>query len=430
MSVRQPVALPTGRSAGRGNWLRPLARNRYQLLGATLLAVLLPLALLDALGFHLDPRILGTSWNTLIGTFFAMVFGAYLLRRTTAYPGSNPLAAIAPAFLASYGVAIVIFFFLRLDYSRPQFVTSFVLCVIWFVLIGILEPGLRRQKLLLVPSGRTSDLLEEGGADWVVARSPEEPVPGITGVVADFNAPMGAGWERLLARSALAGVPVYHWKQIAESLSGRVRIEQLAENNLGSLLPSSVYLRFKRVGDLLLAIVLAPFAAVIAAIAAVAIKIEDGGPVIFRQERIGFRGKSFIMLKFRSMKAQEGGSAFTAVNDDRITRVGRHLRRFRIDELPQIVNVLRGEMSWIGPRPEPNVVAERYESLVPFYEYRHIVRPGLTGWAQVHQGYVAEEGAFGKLQYDFFYIKYFSLWLDVVILAKTLHTIISGHGSR
>jgi lipopolysaccharide/colanic/teichoic acid biosynthesis glycosyltransferase len=430
MSTRHPVALPAGRIRNRGGLLALLARNRFQLIGATLIAVILPIAFRGAFGLYLDPRPLGTSANTLIGTFLAMLFGAYLLRRMSAYPGSNPLAAIFPAFLASYGVVIVFFFFLRLDYSRSQFIASFALVVLWFVFIGIIEPRLRRQKLLLLPSGRTFDLLSETGADWVAASSADDATPGITGVVADFNAPMGAEWERLLARSALAGIPVYHWKQVAESLSGRVQIEHLAENTLGSSLPSSIYLRFKRLGDLLLAIVFAPFAAIVAVVTAIAIKMEDGGPVIFRQERIGFRGEPFTMLKFRSMKPQEGGSAFTAVNDDRITAVGHLLRRFRIDELPQIVNVLRGEMSWIGPRPEPNVVAERYEALVPFYAYRHIVRPGLTGWAQVHQGYVAEEGATGKLQYDFFYIKYFSPWLDLVILAKTVHTIVSGHGSR
>jgi lipopolysaccharide/colanic/teichoic acid biosynthesis glycosyltransferase len=118
-------------------------------------------------------------------------------------------------------------------------------------------------------------------------------------------------------------------------------------------------------------------------------------------------------------------------DDKRITRVGRVLRDYRLDELPQIINILRGEMSWIGPRPEAVALAEWYEREVPFYVYRHIVRPGLSGWAQVHQGNVAAvDAARLKLEYDFFYIKHYSFWLDVVIVVKTLRTIFTRFGSR
>jgi lipopolysaccharide/colanic/teichoic acid biosynthesis glycosyltransferase len=127
----------------------------------------------------------------------------------------------------------------------------------------------------------------------------------------------------------------------------------------------------------------------------------------------------------------DGGRPFTTVDDPRITPVGRLLRRYRIDELPQVINILRGEMSWIGPRPEAIELAEWYESRIPFYIYRHIVRPGITGWAQVHQGNVAEiKAATGKLHYDFYYIKKFSPWLDLLIAAKTVQILLTGHGAR
>ena len=114
-----------------------------------------------------------------------------------------------------------------------------------------------------------------------------------------------------------------------------------------------------------------------------------------------------------------------------MTRIGRFLRRTRIDELPQIWNILRGEMSWIGPRPEALALSEWYETELPFYVYRHIVRPGISGWAQVNQGHVAQlDQVFEKLHYDFYYIKNFSAWLDLVILAKTLRTIMSGFGAK
>ncbi len=131
------------------------------------------------------------------------------------------------------------------------------------------------------------------------------------------------------------------------------------------------------------------------------------------------------------MDADRMGSQFTADNDPRITRVGRVLRKYRIDELPQIINILAGEMSWIGPRPEAVELSQWYEREVPFYVYRHIVRPGITGWAQVNQGNVAEvEAATYKLHYDFYYIKHFSPWLDVLITAKTIRTVLTGFGSK
>jgi lipopolysaccharide/colanic/teichoic acid biosynthesis glycosyltransferase len=126
-----------------------------------------------------------------------------------------------------------------------------------------------------------------------------------------------------------------------------------------------------------------------------------------------------------------GGGDYTLESDERITRVGRFLRQYRIDELPQIVNILRGDMSWIGPRPEAMSLAGWYEREVPFYIYRHIVQPGITGWAQVHQGNVADlDAARRKLEYDFYYIKHFSFWLDAVIVIKTIRTILTRFGSR
>ena len=142
------------------------------------------------------------------------------------------------------------------------------------------------------------------------------------------------------------------------------------------------------------------------------------------------------MFKFRSMR--EAGdvtdareAAMTRDDDARVTRIGRHLRRYRIDELPQVINIIKGEMSWIGPRPEAVPLSHWYESELPFYRYRHIVRPGITGWAQVRQGHVADvEDVLWKLQYDFYYIKNFSFWLDILIVARTIRTILSGFGAR
>jgi lipopolysaccharide/colanic/teichoic acid biosynthesis glycosyltransferase len=123
--------------------------------------------------------------------------------------------------------------------------------------------------------------------------------------------------------------------------------------------------------------------------------------------------------------------AVTQDEDHRVTRIGKFLRRYRIDELPQIINILKGEMSWIGPRPEAVALSLWYEKELPFYRYRHIVRPGITGWAQVTQGHVANvDEVLWKLQYDFYYIKNFSFWVDVLIVARTIRTVLTGFGAR
>nr|WP_246359624.1 sugar transferase [Sphingomonas yantingensis] len=170
---------------------------------------------------------------------------------------------------------------------------------------------------------------------------------------------------------------------------------------------------------------------------AVMIRLDSPGPAIFRQQRIGFRGQPFTCYKFRTMRVAPAAAgddrshAMTQSNDQRITRIGRFLRTSRLDELPQILNVLKGEMSWIGPRPEATVLSRWYEAELPFYRYRHIVRPGITGWAQVNQGHVADvDEVLHKLHFDFYYIRRFSPWLDILIVARTIRTMVTGFGAR
>ena len=163
------------------------------------------------------------------------------------------------------------------------------------------------------------------------------------------------------------------------------------------------------------------------------IALESRGPVIYRQERVGRGGRPFTVLKFRSMAqdAEKDGARWAAVNDSRITRVGRLLRRTRIDELPQLLNVIRGEMSFVGPRPErPEFVAMLTEQ-IPFYAVRHSVKPGLTGWAQVRYSYGATiEQSVKKLEYDLYYVKNHTLFLDLVILLETVRVVLLGEGAR
>jgi len=230
----------------------------------------------------------------------------------------------------------------------------------------------------------------------------------------------------------LADIPVYHYRQVEESLTGKVRIEHLAENGLGCLLPSPFYTVLKRLFDGVMAWFLLFVLLPVMLLIAVVIKLDSNGPFFFVQERVGFRGRVFKVYKFRSMFIDVEGKSFTdGENDPRITRVGRVVRKFRIDELPQIINIIKGDMSFIGPRPESRKLADWYDDVVPFFSYRHVVRPGISGWAQVNQGYAAGvEEMKEKLQYDFYYIKHFSLWLDILIVFRTVRTIFTGFGAR
>ena len=170
------------------------------------------------------------------------------------------------------------------------------------------------------------------------------------------------------------------------------------------------------------------------ALAAFVVRVSSSGPVLFRQVRLGESGKTFEMLKFRTMVdgAEEPGEAiWAAERDPRITPIGRVLRKTRIDEFPQLWNVLRNEMSLIGPRPERPEFVELLEREVPFWTRRHLVKPGVTGWAQVSNGYTADaEGTAEKLSYDLYYLKHRSLVLDLAIIAKTVKILLSGAGAR
>ena len=409
-------------------------RLRVQLVGAMILAACLPaiIRVAPASSELLGPVTVSTLQNAVIGTSIAVLAGIVLLRQFVAFPGVSAANYIIPSFASSYGAVALVFFFLRLDYSRYQFIVSFAVAITWFYFIHFLTSRLAQPRLAIIPGGDDDRLFEIEGAEWTRLKEPTENFQQFDGVVADLRADLSAHWERFIAASVLAGWPVFHVKQVMESLTGRVSIEHLSENSFGSVLPSLLYLRLKRVVDFAAAAVLLPFVLPVIAFAAVLIKIDSKGPMFFTQQRMGYRGRMFTMIKLRSMRVDMPEDKLsTAANDPRITTLGRFLRKYRIDELPQIFNVLKGDMSWIGPRPEPVKLADQYEESIPFYAYRHAVRPGITGWAQVSQGYAAEiEAATTKLQYDFYYIKYFSPWLDLLIVLRTIKTILTGFGSR
>jgi lipopolysaccharide/colanic/teichoic acid biosynthesis glycosyltransferase len=264
---------------------------------------------------------------------------------------------------------------------------------------------------------------------------PEEPLPTGTTLAVDLRAVLSDDMARFVSSCSLAGYPMRSLVSAYEEHTGRLAIVHLLEGwELTVPLSDRVpYVRTKRVLDTFLVLVVSPIALVLGALIALAVRLDSRGPVIFRQRRIGLEGRPFTLYKFRTMRTQDDPQhpRFARRGDDRLTRVGRFLRLIRIDELPQLWNVLWGDLSLVGPRPEQGRFVERFAETIPFYTHRHLVRPGLTGWAQVNYGYAdSEADTIEKLSYDLYYVKHVSPWLDAEILGKSIWTVLSGFGAR
>ncbi len=241
---------------------------------------------------------------------------------------------------------------------------------------------------------------------------------------------------RQLAALRLQGLPIEEAQSLYERLTGRITLEQLQPSWLilsEGFRKSRLALAAKRLTDMVVSAALIALTLPLMLGVAVAILLETGGPVLFKQDRVGLGGRLFKILKFRSMKtgSDKGTPSWTAESDSRITRVGAFIRKFRLDELPQLVNILKGEMSLVGPRPEVPYFCELLEREVPFFNLRHSVRPGLTGWAQVKYQYGASlEQAKTKFEFDLFYIKHLSVLFDLTILLETAKVVLIGKGAK
>ena len=409
-------------------------RRRFQFAGALMIGALLPFAVRGTIlpGLFGEPA----SVNAMIGNSIAIAIAFWMRLSIETYPGIRSAYVILPTSLTGHGIIVVAFLLTRLPYDRLALGGGFILHVLWLYALYFFTQRTIQQRIAVVPFGAVKRLDEIDSMEWQTLTRPRlEDTAGCHAIVADFAADLPDEWEAFLADAALAGRIVYQVKQLSESLTGRVELDHLSENSFGSLLPARGYFHLKTVVDFLVAVVLLPVALPLMAVVALAIRIEGPGPILFRQARIGHAGRRMTVYKFRTMRPvsidDERQAAMTGRDDERITKVGAFLRRTRIDELPQIFNILKLQMSWIGPRPEAEVLSIWYTSELPFYRYRHVVKPGISGWAQVSQGHVAEvEDVRGKLQYDFYYIKYFSPWLDLLIVFRTIKTVLTGFGSR
>lgn len=272
-----------------------------------------------------------------------------------------------------------------------------------------------------------SDLLtrmaDDGEVDAVVMTVHREKTPGLL---------------RTLIRAKMQGVEIYNMASLFEELTGKLPVLNLSEGWMAYTpfhgIRKSLYtLHIKRLIDVGLSCIGLILSLPVSLIASTAIRLDSKGPVIFRQKRVGLDGKEFELLKFRSMRvdSEENGPLWASENDPRITMVGKVIRKMRVDEIPQMWNVLKGDMSFIGPRPERPEFVGHLEEDIPFYFFRHAVKPGITGWAQVNFRYGAsKEDSIEKLQYDLFYIKNLSIFLDFLIILKTIKVVLFGKGAR
>jgi lipopolysaccharide/colanic/teichoic acid biosynthesis glycosyltransferase len=373
----------------------------------------------------------GDWWNiarTCAGLALVPVAAGFLLvtMRQNQLPATS--GAIAASVVFVFVVAVLSA--LRIPVSYTGFAWTFPIA-----LVGMAYANLRLQRM---KRGRVA-LLDYPGVDE--ARQVLGPaVPVITPdspdafdydcVLIDPEAHHNPEWAQVMARFYMLGIEIAAWPKYAEGYLGRVAIEDFDLAHVAYTPTQIYYSKIKRAIDVGAVLVLAPIAVVVGALIWVYIRLIDGGPVFFVQLRRGYGGSVFRLYKFRTMRKGTGEAA-TQTDDARILPGCRLLRQLRLDELPQLINIARGDMSWIGPRPVSLDIARKLERSVPQYINRQLVLPGLTGWAQVSHGYASnldEERM--KLEYDLYYVKNISFDLDLLILFKTVTTIMLRYKSK
>jgi lipopolysaccharide/colanic/teichoic acid biosynthesis glycosyltransferase len=302
------------------------------------------------------------------------------------------------------------------------------------------RPWTERVGLITGEKQLAEDLVASPHADvvWVLDPSfdgpTELPDRDVT-LAVDLRAILSERVARHLSSCDFAGYTIRPLTSIYEEHTGRVPLVHLPEGweISAPLLAVAPWLPGKRVFDVATTAVTAPLWLAIGLLVGIYVKFASPGPAIFRQERVGQGGVPFTIVKFRTMilEAEKDGPRFATEDDQRLIRGGRFLRKSRLDEIPQLWNVLKGEMSLVGPRAEQVPFAETFRQKIPFYEHRHLVRPGITGWAQVNYRYADDQAdTIEKLTYDLYYIKHMSPVMDISVLWKSVWTVLTGAGAR
>jgi lipopolysaccharide/colanic/teichoic acid biosynthesis glycosyltransferase len=377
---------------------------------------------------------IGATEQTILSTAIAYAIVWYCGRRLDAFPRvtlQGNLGYVAPVAAIAYSSIAVLLLLMRSDYSRIQLFGSGVLAVLWMAFVAQLRARYLIRNYALIPAALMGTMPDIHTCRWLNFEEVERDGVRVDAIVTDLAADLGEQQLQALASAAIAGVPVLDRRYVLETMTGRTPLGGLTPNEFGALLPSRQYLVIRRAIELALTILTLPLLLPILAVLAIVVRVTSAGPVLFVQPRVGRRGRVFRMIKFRTMHHGAAGPSFTETSDPRVTSVGHFLRRSRLDELPQLFNILRGDMSWVGPRPEAFDLDQKYVRDIPHFALRGIVRPGVTGWAQINQGYAHEGDAMRlKLEYDLYYLKHCSLWLDLVIVLRTFAVVVAGTGAR
>jgi sugar transferase (PEP-CTERM system associated) len=419
------------------------------------------------------PSALGAFWKIALATAVCELCFYYndLYDLTLVHSAGALLVRVLRAGgAAAIALAVVSLLMPSLIIGHGIFVTSLLLLLVavpaWRAAFeGITRDADFGERVLIIGSGRAAhviaqQIVEQHDFAYRLIGRLEEPAAGpsdlsgvpVLGAPADLPRILAAHQVdrivvslsdrrgtlpiRELLQAKLSGVRVEDGATTYERISGKILTEGLKPSWLifsEGFCTSRVTRAIKRIVDIALATAGLLLAAPLMAVTALLVRIESPGPVLYRQARVGENGRVFTLFKFRSMRvdAESGTPIWATQKDDRVTRIGRFIRLTRLDELPQLWNVLRGDMSFVGPRPERPYFVEQLAAAIPFYLERHTVKPGLTGWAQVKYRYGASmEDAMEKLRYDLYYIKHLSIVFDLTIVMDTVKVILSGKGAQ
>ncbi|MBT8203533.1 MAG: sugar transferase [Acidimicrobiia bacterium] len=410
-------------------------------LAALAVAVLVGLAFVPDFGQGVEPIDVAPLFGAMVG---GAVVGSYVSARSWGEGAPRPSYGRAVS-IVSIGVSLTALAVVtsRMYWSRPFFVIT---SMAWLGL-ALAHRAYRRRRPWaesIVAISNEKELIEDlrsaPHANLVDALDPRgepptRPFPPGTVMAVDLRAVLSDTMAQYISSVHLAGRSMRGFTSVYEEHTGRLPIVHLMEGweLTEPLEAKGVYVNLKRAIDIVLVALTAPIWLPLCGLIALVIRLDSNGPAIFAQERAGRGGKPFTLYKFRTMvdEADANGPQFALPGDDRLTRVGSGLRRFRVDELPQLWNVLKGDLSLVGPRPEQLPFVDRFSQTIPFYTHRHLVRPGVTGWAQVNFGYADNEvDTVEKLSYDLYYLKHVSPWLDISILGKSVWTVLSGFGAQ